>query len=38
MTGFVDGVGNPPEAMDRAVGFVPDGQPGEGGAFCIAQR
>lgn len=38
MTGFVDGVGNPPAEMDTAVGVVPDGQPGAGGTFCIAQR
>jgi putative iron-dependent peroxidase len=38
LTGFIDGTGNPvPEQQhDRAV--VPDGQPGAGGAFCIAQR
>jgi putative iron-dependent peroxidase len=38
LTGFVDGTGNPaPEDQhDRAV--VPDGQPGAGGSFCIAQR
>jgi len=38
LTGFIDGTGNPePEDQhDRAV--VPDGQPGAGGAFCIAQR
>jgi porphyrinogen peroxidase len=38
LTGFIDGTGNPePEQQhDRAV--VPDGQPGAGGSFCIAQR
>src|SRR6516165_4671413 len=38
LTGFIDGTGNPePEHQhDRAV--VPDGQPGAGGSFCIAQR
>jgi len=38
LTGFIDGTGNPePEDQhDRAV--VPDGQPGAGGSFCIAQR
>ncbi len=38
LTGFIDGTGNPePEHQhDRAI--VPDGQPGAGGAFCIAQR
>lgn len=38
LTGFIDGTGNPePEDQpDRA--FVPEGQPGAGGTFCIAQR
>lgn len=38
LTGFIDGTGNPvpEEQHDRAV--VPDGQPGAGGSFCIAQR
>jgi putative iron-dependent peroxidase len=38
LSGFIDGTGNPlPEDQhDRAI--VPDGQPGAGGAFCIAQR
>jgi len=38
LTGFIDGTGNPaPEHQhDRAI--VPDGQPGAGGSFCIAQR
>jgi porphyrinogen peroxidase len=38
LTGFIDGTGNPePDYQhDRAV--VPDGQPGAGGSFCIAQR
>lgn len=38
LTGFIDGTGNPePEDQhDRAI--VPDGQPGAGGSFCIAQR
>ena len=38
LTGFIDGTGNPaPEDQhDRAV--VPDGKPGAGGSFCIAQR
>ena len=37
-TGFIDGTGNPaPEDQhDRAI--VPQGQPGAGGSFCIAQR
>jgi putative iron-dependent peroxidase len=38
LTGFIDGTGNPApeEQHDRAI--IPDGQPGAGGAFCIAQR
>src|SRR3954451_24386268 len=38
LTGFIDGTGNPTvdEQPDRAL--VPDGKPGAGGAFCIAQR
>lgn len=38
LTGFIDGTGNPePEDQhDRAI--IPDGQPGAGGSFCIAQR
>jgi len=38
LSGFIDGTGNPEPAdqSDRAV--VPDGMPGAGGVFCIAQR
>ena len=38
LTGFVDGTENPPveEAFD--VALVPDGQPGEGGAFVLTQK
>ena len=38
LTGFIDGTGNPvPEDQhDRAI--VPDGKPGAGGSFSIAQR
>jgi putative iron-dependent peroxidase len=38
LTGFIDGTGNPvPEHQhDRAI--VPEGRPGAGGSFCIAQR
>jgi porphyrinogen peroxidase len=38
LSGFIDGTGNPlPEDQhDRAI--VPDGEPGTGGSFCIAQR
>ena len=39
MTGFKDGTGNPdPPARDAEVAVVPDGQPGAGGSFIIAQR
>jgi putative iron-dependent peroxidase len=38
LTGFIDGTGNPEpqDQYDRAI--VPEGQPGAGGSFCIAQR
>lgn len=38
LSGFIDGTGNPEpgDQHDRAI--VPDGQPGAGGSFCIAQR
>ena len=38
LTGFIDGTGNPAaeDQHDRAI--VPDGQPGAGGSFAIAQR
>jgi putative iron-dependent peroxidase len=38
LSGFIDGTGNPErqDQGDRAV--VPDGMPGAGGTFCIAQR
>ena len=38
LTGFIDGTGNPEpdEQHDRAI--IPDGSPGAGGSFCIAQR
>jgi putative iron-dependent peroxidase len=38
MTGFADGTGNPEAHRDQEVGCIPDGQPGAGGAFLIAQR
>jgi len=39
MTGFIDGTGNPdPASRDREVAIVPDGQPGAGGGFILAQR
>lgn len=38
LTGFIDGTENPPveEAFD--VALVPDGQPGEAGAFVLTQK
>ena len=38
LTGFIDGTGNPAFEDQYDRGIVPDGQPGAGGAFCIAQR
>jgi putative iron-dependent peroxidase len=38
MTGFIDGTGNPAEERDREVAIVPNGQPGAGGSFILAQR
>ena len=38
MTGFIDGTGNPPEEKDVEVAVVPEGEPGAGGSFIIAQR
>jgi putative iron-dependent peroxidase len=38
MTGFIDGTGNPAVERDTEVAIVPDGQPGAGGSFILAQR
>jgi putative iron-dependent peroxidase len=38
MTGFIDGTGNPTPDREREVAIVPDGQPGAGGSFVLAQR
>jgi porphyrinogen peroxidase len=38
LTGFIDGTGNPEPEHQYEKAIVPDGQPGAGGAFCIAQR
>jgi putative iron-dependent peroxidase len=38
LTGFIDGTGNPEPEDQRDRGIVPDGKPGAGGSFCIAQR
>jgi len=38
LTGFIDGTGNPPPEEQHDRGIVPEGKPGAGGSFCIAQR
>jgi len=38
MTGFIDGTGNPAVERDTEVAIVPNGQPGAGGSFVLAQR
>ncbi|MBI2703972.1 MAG: Dyp-type peroxidase [Actinobacteria bacterium] len=38
LTGFIDGTGNPDPDREVECALVPDGKPGAGGAFCIAQR
>ena len=38
LTGFIDGTGNPPPEEQHGKAIVPEGSPGAGGAFCIAQR
>jgi len=38
LSGFIDGTGNPEPEQDIEVAVVPDGQPGAGGSFIIAQR
>lgn len=38
LTGFIDGTGNPEPEQQHDRGIVPQGQPGAGGSFCIAQR
>jgi putative iron-dependent peroxidase len=38
LTGFIDGTGNPEPARQRETAVVPDGKPGAGGSFAIAQR
>src|SRR3982074_1736446 len=38
MTGFIDGTGNPQgDAAEGAAAIVPDGKPGAGGSFVLAQ-
>jgi putative iron-dependent peroxidase len=38
LTGFVDGTENPPVEQAFEVALVPDGDPGAGGAFVLAQK
>ena len=38
LTGFIDGTGNPQPEHQHEMAIVPDGKPGAGGSFCIAQR
>jgi putative iron-dependent peroxidase len=38
LTGFIDGTENPPVEQAFDVALVPDGQPGAGGAFVLAQK
>jgi putative iron-dependent peroxidase len=38
LTGFIDGTGNPEPEHQHEMAIIPDGQPGAGGSFCIAQR
>ena len=38
LTGFIDGTGNPEPDEQPIKSAVPDGKPGAGGSFCIAQR
>ena len=38
LTGHIDGTGNPAPEDQQDRGIIDDGQPGEGGSYCIAQR
>jgi porphyrinogen peroxidase len=38
LSGFIDGTGNPEPEHQHDKAIVPNGQPGAGGSFCIAQR
>ena len=38
MTGFTDGTGNLTPDREREVAIVPNGQPGAGGSFILAQH
>jgi putative iron-dependent peroxidase len=38
LTGFIDGTGNPEPDRQRECAIIPDGKPGAGGSFSIAQR
>jgi putative iron-dependent peroxidase len=38
LTGFIDGTGNPEPHRQHECAVIPDGKPGAGGSFAIAQR
>jgi putative iron-dependent peroxidase len=38
LTGFIDGTGNPEPDRQHECAIIPDGKPGAGGSFSIAQR
>ena len=38
MTGFIDGTENPPVEDGPEVALIPDGEPGERGAYVITQK
>jgi porphyrinogen peroxidase len=38
LTGFIDGTGNPEPDRQHECAIIPDGSPGAGGSFAIAQR
>jgi putative iron-dependent peroxidase len=38
LTGFIDGTGNPEPHLQHDAAIIPDGLPGAGGTFAIAQR
>jgi len=38
LTGFIDGTGNPEPDRQVECAIIPDGKPGAGGSFAIAQR
>ncbi|CAA6677140.1 MULTISPECIES: Dyp-type peroxidase [unclassified Lentimonas] len=38
VTGFVDGTGNPKEDQRAAAAIIPNGEPGAGGSYLLAQK